>query len=288
MINWPQDLVRDIARRRCVIVVGSGVSAQAVAPNGTRPPTWRNFLTTCNGQLPKGPLEHISHAINDGDLLHACEWLQGKYSHNWAGKLRAAFSAPRFAATEVHRTIGRLDTRIVFSLNFENILDVALQDVHGGTCVTKRYYDEGVSEFLRGTDRYLVKVHGSLDEIDKIIFTQRQYAEARVKSAAFYNAFDSAIMTHTFLFLGAGTSDPDINLILENQNFTYVRSHPHYFLATTGMHDDLKNSLRMNRNLEVIEYDPLDDRYSGFGPALNELLQQVEDERQNLADSLEW
>lgn len=288
MTEWPHDLVRDIARRRCVIVVGSGVSRQAVGVDGSKPPTWDNFLTDCNNNLPGGPKNHITVAITDGDLLHACEWLQKQAQNNWTEILRDAFSAPRFSPTDIHRTIARLDTRIVFSLNFDNIIDFAMQEIHAGTCVTKRYYDEGVSEFLRGTNRYLVKVHGSLDEVEKLIFTQRQYAEARVKCAAFYNAFDSALMTHTFLFLGAGTRDPDINLVLENQNFTYNRSHPHYFLTANGMHDDLKTSLRANRNLEVVEYDPLDDEYSGFTPVLANLLEQVEAERESLAGTLEW
>jgi len=173
-------------------------------------------------------------------------------------------------------------------LNFEDILDRALQEVHGGTCVTKRYYDNGVSEFLRGTDRYLVKVHGSLDEIDKIIFTQRQYAEARIKSSPFYNAFDSALMTHTFLFLGAGTRDPDINLVLENQNFTYSESHPHYFLTSSGIHQDMKHSLRSNRNLQVIEYEKIDDAHSGFPIVLQNLLELMERQRQELATNLDW
>ncbi|MEL7527498.1 MAG: SIR2 family protein, partial [Pseudomonadota bacterium] len=210
-------------------------------------------MLEANNELPGGPQAHITSALRDGDLLNACEWLQQKYGHNWTARLRTAFSAPRFVPANAHNVIARLDTRIVFSLNFEDILDRALQGVHGGTCVTKRYYDDGVSEFLRGTERYLVKVHGSLDETNKLIFTQRQYAEARITAAPFYNAFDSALMTHTFLFLGAGYRDPDINLVLENQNFTYSESHPHYFFAAAGLHADLKSSLRTNRNLQVIE-----------------------------------
>ncbi|MGJ3258885.1 MAG: SIR2 family protein [Rhodospirillales bacterium] len=271
-----------------MIVVGSGVSGQATGEDGSKPPTWRKFLENSNNELPGGAQPHIEEAIGNGELLNACEWLKNQYQHAWTAKLRDAFSRPRFTPTDVHKNIARLDTRIFFSLNFENILDLALQEVHGGTCVTKRYYDEGVSEFLRGTDRYLVKVHGSLDEIERIIFTQREYAEARVKSAPFYNAFDSALMTHTFLFLGAGTRDPDINLILENQNFTYSSAHPHYFLTTRGMHADLKSSLRTNRNLEVIEYDPIDDSYSGFAPTILSLLELVEGERETLAESSDW
>lgn len=288
MVDWPHDLVRDIARRRCVVVVGSGVSRQAIGNIGQRPPTWHGFLTDCNNELPLGPQEHISRAIEEGDLLYACEWLQKKYEHDWGIKLRTAFSAPRFMPTQAHRTIARLDTRIIFSLNFEDILDRALQDVHGGTCVTKRYFDNGVAEFLRGAERYLVKVHGSLDEVDRIIFTQKQYAEARVKAAPFYNAFDSALMTNTFLFLGAGHRDPDINLVLENQNFSYSEAHPHYFLSASEMHEDMKCSLRSNRNLQVIEYDKVDDNHSGFPIAMQVLLELVESQREELSKSSEW
>jgi len=286
--DWPENLVRDIARRRCVIVAGSGVSSQAVGDGGAKPPTWKTFLRNCNNNCPDGPHKNITTAIEECNLLAACEWLQKKFDDRWTEQLRNAFSAPRFAPAEVHKDIARLDSRIVFSLNFEDILDRAMQDVYSGTCVTKRYFDDGVSEFLRGTDRYLVKVHGSLDETDKIIFTQRQYAEARVKSAAFYNAFDSALMTHTFLFLGTGHQDPDINLVLENQNFTYNQQHPHYFLAAQGMHSDQKESLRTNRNLQVIEYDAVDDDYSGFPPAIAELVTKVETARQELAEKQEW
>ncbi|WP_430512939.1 hypothetical protein [Pannonibacter phragmitetus] len=185
MVEWPEELVRDIARRRCVLVVGSGVSRQAIGKDGIRPPTWEQFLRSANDDLAGGPEEHIAKAISDGDLLHACEWLQQKYDHNWSTRLRNSFMGPRFAPAEVHRTIALLDVRIIFSLNFEDIFDRALQDVHAGTCVKKHYYDEGVSEFLRGTERYLVKVHGTLDEVHKLIFNQKQYAQARVAAAPF-------------------------------------------------------------------------------------------------------
>lgn len=288
MANWPKNLVRDIARRRCIPVIGSGVSRQATGENDVRPPTWTGFLNDRLEGLDANKSTHIQKAIENGRLLEACEWLQQRYDYQWTSELRKAFSAPKFKPAKVHETIARLDTRIVFSLNFEDILDRALQEVHGGTCITKRYYDPDVSEFLRGADRYLIKVHGSLDEPDRLIFTQRQYAEARIAAAPFYNAFDSALMTNTFLFLGAGYNDPDINLILENQNFTYTKSHPHYFLCADGMHSDMKVSLRANRNLEVIEYEKVDGDHTGFPRVLEELLALVERERELIAESLDW
>jgi hypothetical protein len=288
MTIWPDILVREIARRRCVIVVGSGVSAQAKGADGISPPTWKDFLKNCNNKLHDGPRGNITSAIDQGDLLHACEWLLKGHDAQWSEHLRAAFSAPRFLPSESHKIIARLDTRIVFSLNFEDILDRAFHDITGGTCITKRYYDDGVAEFLRGHGRYLVKVHGALDEVDKIIFTQKQYSEARIKYAAFYNTFNSALMSNTFLFLGAGTKDPDINLVLENYNFTYSKSYPHYFLSASDFHDDLKGSLRANRNLEVIEYDKIDENHSGLPEALNTLLNLVEEARGEISNKYSW
>ncbi|MDG5496653.1 SIR2 family protein [Niveispirillum sp. BGYR6] len=288
MTDWPIPLVRDIARRRCVLVIGSGVSRQSRGANGELPPTWENFLNDCNDSLPNGPKEHIKEAIEQGDLLHACEWLQRIYDSQWPTKLRSVFSAPRFVPSDVHKNICRLDSRVIFSLNFDDIIDRAAQEIYSGTCVRKIYDDPDVSEFLRGTERYLVKVHGTLDNPGRLIFTQKQYASARVKASAFYNAFDSALMTHTFLFLGAGYRDPDINLILENQNFTYAESHPHYFVTANDMHDDLKNSLRANRNLQIISYDKIDENHSGFANAISELYTQVEDYRKSLLVSWEW
>ncbi|SON57304.1 hypothetical protein HDIA_3763 [Hartmannibacter diazotrophicus] len=288
MVEWPENLVRDLARRRCVIVIGSGVSRQSRGQNGEIPPTWDSFLVECNNKSPGGPHVHISQAIEKGDLLHACEWLQRLYDHNWASKLRKEFSAPKYMPSDSHRTICRLDTRIIFSLNFDDIIDRALQEIYSGTSIKKSYYDADVSEFLRGTERYLVKVHGSLDNPGRLIFTQRQYASARISASSFYDAFDSALMTHTFLFLGAGYRDPDINLVLENQNFAFSESHPHYFLTSSDMHGDLKQSLRNNRNLEVIEYEKLDEGHSGFAVSMEDLLVRVEDFRASLAESLDW
>lgn len=45
MINWPDRLVEDLAKKRCVIFLGSGVSANSKNDEGQHPPTWANFLT---------------------------------------------------------------------------------------------------------------------------------------------------------------------------------------------------------------------------------------------------
>jgi hypothetical protein len=289
MTNWPDPLVRDIARRRSVIVLGSGVSRQANRAPGTPPPPgWKDLLIDANKSVPGGAKPHITEAINNGDYLHACEWLKVAYDSQWHDFIRSRLAKPKYSPADVHRKISEIDSRIVFSLNFDDIFERAAKDFYEGNCYVKQYYSNDVEEFLRGSGRYIVKIHGSLDELTRTIFTQGEYSSARISEAKFYNAFDSALLSHTFLFIGAGYNDPDINLILENQNFMYQSAHPHYFLAPTGLHEDRKRSLRMNRNLEVVEYDPADSEHSGFGAAIVELLDRVEGERENLQSTMDW
>lgn len=52
MIDWPERLVEDIARRRCVLFLGSGVSANSVNKEGERPKTWTEVLKNGVLKLP--------------------------------------------------------------------------------------------------------------------------------------------------------------------------------------------------------------------------------------------
>ncbi|WP_343713357.1 SIR2 family protein [Inquilinus sp.] len=289
MIEWPEGLVNDLARRRAVVVIGSGVSRHSVGENDTRPPTWRMFLIKAKEDCPnKASLDLIDEAIQSGDYLHACEWLKKRYDEGWVGYLRRTFSTPKFSPADIHAEILNLDGRIVFSLNFDDIYERYVNSIHRGSYIIKNYHDSDVSEYLRGNGRYIIKIHGSLNSPENLIFTQRDYSAARIKHSSFYQAFDASLLTHTFLFIGSGHSDPDINLLLENQNFGFPTQVPHYFLTSAGFGEDRKASLRENRNLKVLEYDPVDDLHSGLISELKALNEKVEAERFSISKSTSW
>lgn len=289
MIEWPNSLVRDLARRRAILVIGSGVSRHSLGAGGVRPPTWAAFLTKALADCPdKAALDPISSAITSGDYLHACEWLKKRYDEAWVPYLRGTFSQPAFPPADIHQELLNLDSRIVFSLNFDDIYDRHVNSIHRGSYITKNYSDPDAAEFLRGDGHYVIKVHGNLNSPENLIFTQKDYSKARVKYSTFYQAFDAALLTHTFLFIGSGYSDPDINLLLENQNFGFPSQSPHYFLAGGSYGPDLKLSLRENRNVKVLDYDPADEFHSGLVPELKALNALVEAERFEMAKAVSW
>lgn len=289
MIEWPDSLVSDIARRRAVFVIGSGISRHSQGAHDVRPPTWKAFLTKALEDCPdKGALEPVQNAIDAGDYLHACECLKKRFDEQWVPYLRRTFSLPAFPPAEIHQQILDLDSRIVFSLNFDDIYERHVGSIHRGSHIIKNHSDPDAAEFLRGNGRYIIKVHGNLNSPDNLIFTQKDYARARVKHLSFYQAFDAALLTHTFVFLGSGHSDPDVNLLLENQNFGFPTQTPHYFLTSEGFEPDRKISLRENRNLKVLEYSPDDEFHSGLVSELKALNERVETERYEITKTTSW
>lgn len=50
-MDWPDDLILELARKRCVLFLGSGISANATDKDGKHPPTWRKFLEEGNSKV---------------------------------------------------------------------------------------------------------------------------------------------------------------------------------------------------------------------------------------------
>ena len=44
MIKWPAELISDLARRRTVLFLGSGISRNSTNTEGRKPKTWVAFL----------------------------------------------------------------------------------------------------------------------------------------------------------------------------------------------------------------------------------------------------
>ena len=41
---WPESLIEELAARRCVLFLGSGISATASTEDGIKPKTWGQFI----------------------------------------------------------------------------------------------------------------------------------------------------------------------------------------------------------------------------------------------------
>jgi hypothetical protein len=201
VIEWPGQLVKDIARRRAIILLGSGISRNSIGNGGVQPPTWRQFLEEALDETP-GPARHIRAAIRNGDYLSACEWIKNRLDERWTNLLKAKFLTPAYRPNAVHELILSLDTSVYITPNFDKIFDNFVTERTQGATIVKSYYEDDAQQLVRNGSRVVLKIHGTIDTPNRMIFGRSKYAEARVQNSSFYQLIDALLLTNTFLLLG--------------------------------------------------------------------------------------
>ncbi len=287
MIDWPKEIINDIARRKSVLFLGSGISMNSKNAAGTRPKTWASFLESLLPQIT--PRKHIKTLIKENDYLTACEIIKAELGRPaFCRAVEDEFLTPGYKPAEIHEQLFKLDSRIVATPNFDKIYETYANSKANGSIVVKRHYDRDVSSFVRSQGRLILKLHGTIDSPEELIFTRAEYAEARTKYSAFYEILEALSITHTFIFMGCGINDPDIKLLLEDTLFKHNSSRTHLMLLPQdGVHKSVAKVVEDTMNLKIIKYTPANNHLELL-ESLKELNHLVENEREELGKNQNW
>lgn len=255
MIDWPEKLIEVISRRRCVVMIGSGVSQNSKNDAGKRPASWEEFLKNQLNEFDDDGL--VNQLIAKKDLLSACEVIKEKLTpDNFCFNVQQEYQNAGYKPAKIHEHVYNLDTSIVATPNFDVIYDTYAQKVSRGTIKIKSHNSEDIANYIHGGQhRLLIKTHGSANDPTNIIFTRRDYAEARTKYIFFYEILKALALTHTFLFIGCGIEDPDIRMLFEDIQFAHTHLPHHYMTIPEGEnHVDLIKICKRDMKINFLEY----------------------------------
>ena len=286
IISWPSELVSDIARRRSVLVLGAGISRHARNKDGRAPKMWREFLQTGIDSFSSNrPLQkELRSLLNECDYLTACQLIKEQMGNPAFHKfVKDEYLTPGFKPAQIHEHIQRLDSRIVATPNFDRIYEATSPSL-----LVKNYYDADVADTIRGSEKIVIKIHGTIDSPHRMIFTRTEYANARNQHRNFYDILSALAVTHTFIFLGCGLADPDIRLLLEDYAFRHNYCRPHYFVVPRDRIGTFVLPITEScMNLKILTFNPRND-CALLPRALDELAVQVDLERRALRKSGDW
>lgn len=288
-MDWPARLVQELSRRKCVVFLGAGVSRQSVNADGNRPPLWKAFLEIALDKCA-GSKTEIKRHLRNNDFLTACQLIKSRLGeHDWNDLLEEIFSKPHYEPADIHQHVFSLDAPIVATTNIDQIYDRFLAAKYAGVAISKSYHDDAIGRYIKGdpSTRLVLKVHGSVENPDHAIFTREQYADARNKNAPFYETLSALIVTQTFLFLGYGMSDPDIQLILENNARLFKAQTPHFFVTSDKPSSDMIAMFERNYSIKILRYSEKDNHVE-LTNSLKILVDTVAIERAKLADKQIW
>lgn len=286
MIVWPDNLVRDLVEGRCVIFLGAGISCNSTNTAGKSPKSWKDVLLSfANKVVDNKKKKSILNSIVRSDYLMACELVKNILGDDvFNDLLKSEFLIPGFLPSQIHKEIFKLDAAVVITPNFDKIYDTYIAAEAKGTIPILNYYSDDIVDFIRSGTPIVLKIHGTIDEPAKLIFSKKDYAFARNCYASFYKLLEALILTKTFLFLGSGLNDPDIQLLLENHCFQYRNRRKHYFVVPEKQYSrDELTVYESTLNLSFLEYKWRDrSHYSmDFLESISELSKKVETEKES-------
>ena len=219
----------------------------------------------------------------------ACELLKRSLNDGrFINLLRDEFQRPGFMVADIHKDIFLLDSRIVITPNFDKIYESYAANEAKGTIITKYYYDSDIVDVLRDDAYVILKIHGCIDSPNQLIFSKLDYVEKRNQYRSFYEILEALALTKTFIFIGAGLNDPDIQLLLENHAFRHKVSHKHYFILPKKYTSSQELKVYSeSMNLEFILYDDKLE-HKELKDSIKDLISIVDNKRNEIAAARNW
>ena len=283
MAKFNADLIDDLARRRVVLFVGAGASKWARPNGGGRFKDWKEFLTAANNKLPTRTKTKrvVAGLIAEKDYLLASELLKEQLADVWTDLLTQEFQQAA-DVSRLHRAIVALDPRIIITTNFDKLIENAwstIQIDRYPTIVSR--IDEDVFKLFRNEEKYLIKLHGSVDLPKGIVFDKTSYQASAFSNSFYGEILSSLLLTHTFLFVGFSMSDPAISMIVENAAFRFPSTRPHYIFQPGQPVQEVDDLWRRLRKLYVLRYPERND-HADLAEQLEQLSKEAGRRRQEL------
>lgn len=260
----PARLVRAIKAGDCIPFFGSGVGCQAGLPdwNTVVHTIEERILTVAAQQRKKTQTKAFLREANNLSIVEHFRKLvsQNEYEE---------FLLERFGVTtspsRLHELIAQIPCPFFITTNFDPLFEGAYHNIHEYLPLVCTRHDQVVS--ARATGRsFLIKLHGCIQDLSTIVFSQRDYDEFQVRQQGLLDYVRTLLDASVILFVGYSFTDPDFeNLIGRSTVLTAGSRRDDYaiFRRLNGPQVDLLRD-RGIQVLNVQEYDHIPDIFDAI------------------------
>ncbi|TFL18835.1 SIR2 family protein [Jannaschia formosa] len=274
-IDWPENLVQEVAERRVVFFIGAGFSKSAQPDL----PGWDKLILDLGGKLRiQARFLELKKLVKQGQLLDAAELVVSELGRaDCYEKLKDTFRIRPTPSAPTYQDLLNLDPKVIVTTNYDEFLernfDVLSGENENSHFVRKQDHIDLIAD-LRSPERLILKPHGCITDMSSIVLDRSSYFSLRRKFPGYFKSLSALLTTNTIVFLGYGVGDPDIQLILEESHSFTESAKPHYAVVPKLPHPSLKKSLRSGFNLEALEYPA--GKHADMAAALSRLWKDVE------------
>ena len=173
--------------------------------------------------------------------------------------ISSVFRDSNVAPSKTHLLLTKIPFRSILTSNYDNLIEGAYALSNGGRIPNKFTQEDllNISSPLRQEEFYIFKIHGDLERLNSIILSSRDYQRLLFRTPEYRQFIETLFSVYTFLFVGFGASDPDLDNVLDKLSSLFERTiDKHYILLPEDKFNFTeKKRLLLDKRLEVIEYE---------------------------------
>jgi hypothetical protein len=245
-------------KRRVLVFLGAGLSFgaarlyakvgfEAYSRDDELPlPSWPLLITRMRKRIESRIADTEKRFLDDfftheGPLDCAELFRQTVGEQNYAQFLLEQFDTSRHEFVRVtpsHEEIVKLDMPLLFSTNYDQVLEQAYRaaNVQLDVSIDEEQFKGNLA---RRPARHLVKMHGGIENPSTVILTRTDYAKSRRLRKEMFGHLRGQLTQATFLFVGFSLTDPNFNLLHDDVRDALGMLAPVSY-AVQGRHDPMK------------------------------------------------
>jgi hypothetical protein len=143
--------------------------------------------------------------------------------------------------TENHHLLAQMPIATYWTTNYDRLIETAIEN--SGKIPHSKYSIQHLSVPKKNVDAVIYKMHGDVSQAHEAILTKDDYENYSDKYAPFISALKGDLVSKTFLFLGFGFTDPNLDYILSRIRIGFTdHARRHYAIFKMRSPDEFQSA----------------------------------------------
>lgn len=268
MESVPNRLLELIADRKVVPFLGAGFSTSSGLPS------WYSLVNSMISNFaPHGNEGLIRSLANIAGKSDVAEILDSLSPTEFAIKefLYEQICSPKYQPSEYHKCLLDLHSDTIITTNW----DVLIENAHLKNYLSCHviYRDADVAAYDPNREVQLLKIHGTITDLDSIIYRKSQYEKFWSDRRVLLNLVSTLMATRSFLFIGYGFGDPNILEVLQKLKDCIGRPRREHYALTFG--NNRMAHAWQNLGVHMIQAPNFDPDLQNFQTSTLQFLQEL-------------
>lgn len=196
-----RDYLKDIRGGTAAVFAGAGLSKAAGHVD------WKGLIRPMADELGLD-------VDDESDLVAIAQYYVNK-NGGQRGRINKALVEEfcnNLEPTDNHLILAGLPIQTYWTTNYDRLIELSLE--RSGKCADVKVTNENLATTRLQRDAVVYKMHGDVSHPDKAVLIKDDYERYGKSRSLFLNALAGDLVSKSFLFLGVGFADPNLDYVL--------------------------------------------------------------------------